>query len=380
MERRSAVRNEASYALESLEERRLLSRAAFGPTATLIGQDKAVSDFSYLTGSGESIVVIDTGIDFQDPLLGGGIGSHKKVIAGYDFVTNGPLTGDPDGHGTGVTGVIGANRFTFNRRIYQGIAPEAHLIGLRIDDSVDNPTSGIINQALQWVLDHRVKYNIVSVNLSEGDGVIHGTKTFGPNTTLLQKLNAAGVFVAAASGNAGSSSGVEYPGADPYVASVGSVTSAGVISDFTDTGTSLDLLAPGEAVPTTYTDDVTGQPVLLKATYTSFSSPFAAGAAALVHQANPSLTPTQILSLLQTTGQPATDPQNGKTYAIIDLDAALARAVHLAGRARHAAVKTAADTVRTTTLMPSFSSASVFNQTAAIRHDLGLFDDRPDTN
>ena len=45
-------------------------------------------------GTGMTVAVIDTGVDYNNPALGGGFGPNDKVIAGYDFADN---TGDPHG-------------------------------------------------------------------------------------------------------------------------------------------------------------------------------------------------------------------------------------------------------------------------------------------
>jgi subtilisin family serine protease len=333
--RNSALPLQSTWHLEKLEDRRLLSHG-FGPTAQLVGQDLAVSQFPSINGSGESIAVLDTGIDYNDPLLGGGFGPHHKVVAGYDFVNNDGNPIDPDGHGTGVAGIIGADPFTLGKHSYQGIAPGANLIALRIDNSVTNPTADIINSALQWVLVHQARYNIVAVNLSEGGNSTYPQKLTGANTTLLQELQNAGVFVAVAAGNDSSTNGIEYPGADPYAVSVSSVDTDDQVSSFADVGQDLNLLAPGSNVPTTYTDNVTGAPVVLDATGTSFATPFAAAAAALVHQADPALSPTSILAILQQTGQPIFDAASGGTYFRINIDNALIKATRLSHQARHA--------------------------------------------
>ena len=46
-------------------------------------------------GTGMTVAVIDTGVDYNNPALGGGFGPGDKVIAGYDFADN---TSQPDGH------------------------------------------------------------------------------------------------------------------------------------------------------------------------------------------------------------------------------------------------------------------------------------------
>jgi subtilisin family serine protease len=310
---------------EPLEARYLFS-AAWGPVAQLIGQDRAAAAFPNAVGSGESIAIIDTGIDYNLPELGAGFGPGHKVIAGYDFVNNDPDPMDPDGHGTATAALAAGGSWFYNGLRYEGIAPAANLIALRVDDGIHDPPAKRIEQALQWVLDHRDQYNIVAVNISEGDGRF-ATKTpqkvFGDK---LAALAARGVFVAASSGNDFYTNAVEDIAADPNVISVGSVTASDQVSAFSDSGPDLDLLAPGQDVPLIYLDHA-GNEIYLPGSGTSFSSPFAAGAAALIHQVTPSLSPSEIRDLLQQTGDNVIDSRSGVTYKRLNLYNALSAVV-----------------------------------------------------
>jgi subtilisin family serine protease len=79
--------------------------------------------------------IIDTGVDYMHPALGGCFGENCRVAYGYDFVGddyNGENTPNPDndprdtcnGHGTHVTGIIGARDTTLH---FTGIAPDGKL-------------------------------------------------------------------------------------------------------------------------------------------------------------------------------------------------------------------------------------------------------------
>jgi subtilisin family serine protease len=86
------------------------------------------------TGEGIFIGIVDTGVDYMHPALGGGFGPGHKIVAGYDLVGDaytGFNTPIPDsdpidcaGHGTHVSGIIGANPNPFN---FTGVAPNATL-------------------------------------------------------------------------------------------------------------------------------------------------------------------------------------------------------------------------------------------------------------
>jgi subtilisin family serine protease len=91
--------------VESLEERRLLS-SPWGIQDTAIQLDKARANYPSITGTGESIAIIDSGVDYANSALGGGFGPGYKVEAGYNFITNNgnpyPVTSGPGAHGSGV--------------------------------------------------------------------------------------------------------------------------------------------------------------------------------------------------------------------------------------------------------------------------------------
>jgi len=65
-----------------------------------------------ITGEGSVVCVVDTGIDYTHPALGGCLGSGCKVLDGYDFYNNDDNPMDEDGHGTHVAGIVAANRGT----------------------------------------------------------------------------------------------------------------------------------------------------------------------------------------------------------------------------------------------------------------------------
>jgi subtilisin family serine protease len=316
--------------VESLETRSLL--ATWSSYAQLVGQDDAASLYSSLTGKGQTVALIDTGIDYNNASLGGGFGAGHKVIAGYDFYQNDADPMDTDGHGTETAGMIAANSFTQGGVTYQGIAPDASLVALRVGTGEDI-TDARIEKALQWIITNYKTYGITVVNLSLGSGAYAAATT--ANSQLADEfatLASLDIFVVAASGNNGTSQGgtVSYPAADPNVFAVGSITAADQISSFTQRGKELDLLAPGEDVVTTakgggYTT-VDG---------TSFSSPLVAGVVALLRQAASSLSVKDLASVLRTssTTQYDGDGDAGETtkevYARLNIVAAITLASSL---------------------------------------------------
>src|SRR5436190_23759160 len=97
-----AVNAAVRTVVEGLEGRVMMAAQPWTWAAKQIGQDQAVANYPGLTGAGETVVIIDSGVDYKHPALGGGIGDGFKVIGGYDFM-NGDSDPFPDtfAHGTG---------------------------------------------------------------------------------------------------------------------------------------------------------------------------------------------------------------------------------------------------------------------------------------
>ena len=128
----------------------------------MTGADVAQSDLGY-TGEGIKVAVMDTGIDYDHPDLGGCFGSGCRVAFGFDFVGDdfnadpndpgfNPIPtpdDDPDdcqGHGTHVAGIVGANGAVV------GVAPEATLGAYRVFGCEGSTTSDIMIAAMERAL------------------------------------------------------------------------------------------------------------------------------------------------------------------------------------------------------------------------------------
>ncbi|PPQ73671.1 hypothetical protein CVT24_007332 [Panaeolus cyanescens] len=157
-------------------------------------------------GKGIKIGIIDTGIDYTHPALGGQLGPGHKVIGGYDFVGDaytGKNTPVPDddpqdcvGHGTHVAGIIGAN--PGNAYGISGVAYEASLAGYRIfgcDGDVSDDI--IVASLLRGVADGM---DILTLSLGGPEGWTEGT-----STVVASRIAASGKIVTIAAGNDGAS-------------------------------------------------------------------------------------------------------------------------------------------------------------------------------
>ncbi len=267
-----------------------LANQSFG---SLIGLDQVFANSS-LRGTGYSVAVLDTGIDYTHPDLGGGWGN--RVIAGWDFVNNDADPMDDNGHGTHVAGIIGSSN-----AVYAGVAPNVNLIALKVLGADGSGSYGSIEDALTWVLANRTRYNIVSINLSLGSGN-YTADPFDYLEGSFSALKSQGVFISAAAGNSyytySGQMGLAFPGVSPNVVSVGAVwdgdfgpmawgsgardntTAPDRIASFSQRSESLGILAPGAMITSTYLGG--GFRAMAG---TSMASPVIAGAAALLHQA-----------------------------------------------------------------------------------------------
>jgi serine protease AprX len=253
---------------------------------------------------------MDTGIADHPDLAG-------SVVARVDFVNDGATSLDPGGHGTFLAGLIAAHGRTFS-----GVAPDAKLVSLRVLDAQGRGRMHSVLAAFDWILHNRATYHVKVLNLSFGapqTTTYHRTLLAG----VVESAHFAGVTVVTAAGNDGPKAGtVAMPGADPFVVTAGSFDDQGTTnpnddreSVFSSRGPTLDgftkpdVLAPGEhvvslRVPGTSLDNSDGGGSgYARLSGTSASSAFTSGAAALVLQAHPAYSPTEVKGALVAGGR-----------------------------------------------------------------------------
>lgn len=167
-------------------------------------------------GAGEIVAEVDTGIDYNDPDLGGGFGPGYKVAAGYDFVNDKPDPMDDNGHGTHVAGIIAGDPAEPGGR--SGVAPKATLTAYKVLDSSGNGLESTVIEGFEAAVSVNNPYRAAVVNMS-----LSGPSE--PNDPLEQASEDAvrsGVVVVAAAGNSGpGTSTVGSPAEAPDVLAVG---------------------------------------------------------------------------------------------------------------------------------------------------------------
>ena len=180
-----------------------------------------------LRGHGQTVAVIDSGIAWDHPNLGGGFGAEYRVVGGWDFTEENDANPYDDGpagsHGTHVAGIVGA---TANRAGDVGVAPGVDLVGLRVFNDQGEGYFSWVEKALEWVHTNRNAFAnpITAVNLSLGTAWNAATV---PSWAMLEdefaQLKADGIFIAVSAGNSFTSyntPGLSYPAASSNVVPV----------------------------------------------------------------------------------------------------------------------------------------------------------------
>ncbi len=316
--------------------------AAYDP---IIGASQARSAYN-VNGSGMTVAVIDTGVDYKNADLGGGFGPGAKVIAGFDFSSN---SSDPmattSQHGTGVAGLIGSTGSQDG-----GVAPGVNIVGLKVTDGSNTASLDSIARALQWVIDNHARYNITVVNLSLSDGQNYTHNWFATGggvpeqvTQLIGQLRGMNIPVVVAAGN---SFDVNHPqqgeGFAAIVQGTISVTatdlSGHLLSEAQRLGASVGgasatvIAAPGDQLLTPSGDKGTAT-----VEGTSFATPLVSGAIVLLQQIYQQRFGTlpsvdQIQQWLQDGSDPIYDPLTGITIGQLDIPKAAALIPKAAGR------------------------------------------------
>ena len=260
-----------------------------------------------VTGQGITVAVIDTGVDYTHPDLGGCLGAGCKVIGGYDFVNRDADPMDDNGHGTHCAGIIAASG------TITGVAPGARLLAYKVLNDKGWGNNSDIIAALERATDPDGNPNtddaadVISMSLGgEGD-------PDDPTSQAVDAAVAAGSVVVVAAGNAGPSyRTISSPAVARRALAVGASDKADAIAEFSSRGPvpgewaiKPDVLAPGVAIRSTVPlTGALGNPDRYRElSGTSMATPHVAGAAALLRQLHPTWTPEQIKANLMNTAR-----------------------------------------------------------------------------
>ncbi|WP_350585619.1 S8 family serine peptidase [Pseudoalteromonas sp. RB2-MNA-CIBAN-0110] len=285
----------------------------------------AVEAWTISTGSRDVVVgVIDTGIDYSHSDLASNMWVNTSEIAGdgidndgngfiddihgINAITNSGDPMDDEGHGTHVSGTIGASG---NNSVgVVGVNHEVSLVGCKFLDAAGN---GSTSDAIKCI-DYMVGLKNSGVNIRVLNNSWGGGGYSQALADAIESSEAAELLFVAAAGNDTIDNDVNphYPSnyENASVLSVASTNQTDDISWFSHWGlTRVDMGAPGTAILST-------TPGESYASYsgTSMATPHVAGAAALVLSINPELSTQELKDLLMSSGD-ANAALQGKTVA-----------------------------------------------------------------
>ncbi|MDR2203289.1 MAG: S8 family serine peptidase [Nitrososphaerota archaeon] len=231
-----------------------------------------------ITGAGVKVAVLDSGV--------AELGDYLKVSGGYNFVDNNNDTSDVFGHGTWVASIIGTKKGA--PLGFVGVSPDVEIYAVKV---IDNRGVGRLSRAIsgvEWAVDNGM--DIISMSWCISDN---------RDFVLKQALDRAYyehdiLAVAAVGKNEDVASGVGCPAEyESTIAVTATKEDPYRRCDWVRTGPEVELAAPGENVYCLGTDSQ-----VQSVTGTSFAVAYVVGTAALVKEANSTLTNAEIRDIL----------------------------------------------------------------------------------
>jgi subtilisin len=301
------------------------------------------------TGAGQTVVILDSGVDKNHPFLAGKVvseacystpnsnsssvcpgGVSQSISVGSGINCN---TAQMEGcfHGTHVAGIAAGRGTSFS-----GVAKDANIIAIQVFSRFDSDSD--CNNSAPCVLSHvsdqmmgleRVialagSFSIAAVNMSLGGGRSTTTCDSDPRKSLIDNLRSLGIATVISAGNEEYVDAMGAPACISSAISVGStgdgsgLTTRDVVSGFSNSASFLKLLAPGSSITSSVPGGTFGN-----ASGTSMAAPHVTGAWALLKGKSPSASVDQIFAALNNTGVPITDFRNGIVKPRIQVDAAI---------------------------------------------------------
>ncbi|HEV3398200.1 MAG TPA: S8 family serine peptidase [Actinomycetes bacterium] len=282
-----------------------------------------------ITGRGVTVAVLDTGVAPGLPDLAGRLVQVRNDQTGRTEPCKN-LSGELDcndryGHGTFIAGLVAGNGASSGGK-WKGVAPEASILSVKAAGADGSADVSNILAAIQWVVSFKDQYNIRVLNLSLGTDSTQDWKT-DPLNYAVERAWEAGMTVVVAASNEGPSAGtITKPADDPWVITVGATDDRGTVSvsddrlpDFSGRGPTahglakpdlaapgahvVSLRAPGSTIDTRFPNYVDGS--YRQGSGTSMATGVVSGAAALMLQANPGVTPDRVKHALVATARDA---------------------------------------------------------------------------
>jgi serine protease AprX len=266
-------------------------------------------------GQGVGVAVLDTGVSPMNDLSG-------RIVHGPDLSGEGTII-DSYGHGTVMAGIIAGNGTDSANQAsgaYTGMAPKATVVAVKVAGRNGATDVSTVLQGMHWVAAYQDQFNIRVLNLSWGTPSTQSPE-LDPLNYAVERLWQQGITVVVAAGNDGPTRGtVLKPGDDPLVVTVGAYDDKqnldpadDSVSPWSSRGPTAqgyakpDLVAPGRTLIATRSFGSAVEvdhpralvsPSYVKGSGTSEATAVTSGAAALLLQARPGLTPDQVKQVL----------------------------------------------------------------------------------
>lgn len=298
--------------------------------------EKQVKDLN-INGSTQTVCVIDSGVYYEHPDLGGCVGPECKILYSYDFIEETQAIDYPDLHGTHVAGIVGASGTT------NGTAPGVRMVVLDVFSGFPTTSSAHIISAVNWCVDNSEAYNISVITMSLG--AFQVTSYCDSSSQLeAQAVNnaiAKNITVIAATGNTNDDypnpeAGIAYPACIENVTRVSASSKTDEITsygfrhqNFPDIIMAPGGTAQGNCIPSGSSNGICSTDELggyFSISGTSMAAPHVAGGIALVKDYLtigdfPQITPQEITNLILNTGLQIYDDLTGINYSRINLTA-----------------------------------------------------------
>lgn len=254
------------------------------------------------TGENVSVAIIDSGIAEH---------RYLDIYEQVDFTGEG--TGDLNGHGTHVAGIVASNHSD-----YRGIAPKSELYDLKVLEEDGSGQGSYMLRSVDYVISNDIDVAVMSLGsrLDRCNG----------NDVLSRSVDIAsdrGAVVVAAAGNDGpGSQTITSPGCSRSAITVGAVDKQDNIATYSSRGPTADervkpdVVAPGSSIGST---SKTGG--LVRMSGTSMATPHVAGQAAILLSTD--LEPGEVKPVITESSEDIGARENFQGHGRIDVEASL---------------------------------------------------------
>jgi subtilisin family serine protease len=231
------------------------------------------------TGAGVTAFIVDTGIRADHTEFTG------RVLPGADFVGDGNGTNDCNGHGTHVSGTVGGTTW--------GVAKGVKLVPVRVLDCAGSGSWSSVIAGIDYVASSTQRPAVANLSLG-------GAASAAVDAAVAGAVSK-GVTVVVAAGNDNIDACTVSPAREATAITVGATTNTDTRAFYSNTGTCVDLFAPGHSITSAWNTSPTASNTIGG---TSMASPHVAGVAALVLEGTPTASPAAVASWIVSNATP----------------------------------------------------------------------------